>query len=98
MQFPAKYRNGLFMAFHGSWNRAPMPQDGYNVTFQPFSGGKPAGNFEIFASGFAGKTPLMNPTDAAYRADGVAQGPDGSLYISDSQKGRIWRVIYQGGK
>ena len=36
--------------------------------------------------------------DAVYRPDGVAQGPDGSLYIGDSQKGRVWRVIYQGTK
>ena len=78
-QFPAKYRGGAFIAFHGSWNRAPMPQDGYNVTFQPFSGGKPSGNFEVFANGFAGKAPLMNPNDAVARADGVAQAPDGSL-------------------
>ena len=97
-QSPTKYRGGAFIAFHGSWNRAPIPQEGYNVTFQPFSGGKPAGNFEIFAQGFAGKTPLMNPDDAAARADGVAQAPDGSLYISESQKGRIWRVLYNGGK
>jgi glucose/arabinose dehydrogenase len=73
-----------------------MPQEGYNVTFQPFEGGKPAGAFEVFAQGFAGKDPLMNPGDAAARADGVAQAPDGSLYISDSEKGRIWRVIYTG--
>jgi glucose/arabinose dehydrogenase len=97
-QFPAQYREGAFIAFHGSWNRAPMPQDGYNVTFQPFSGGKPSGNFEIFAQGFAGKAPLMNPNDADARADGVAQAPDGSLYICESQKGKIWRVIYKGGK
>jgi glucose/arabinose dehydrogenase len=94
-QFPAHYRNGAFIAFHGSWNRVPMPMEGYNVTFQPFSGGKPSGNFEIFANGFAGKTPLMSPNQAVARADGVAQGPDGSLYISDSEQGRIWRVIYQ---
>jgi glucose/arabinose dehydrogenase len=75
-----------------------MPQDGYNVTFQPFSGGNPSGNFEIFANGFAGKSPLMNPNDAGARADGVAQAPDGSLYICESQKGKIWRVIYKGGK
>ena len=73
-----------------------MPQDGYNVTFQPFAGGKPSGNFEVFASGFPGKSPLMNPADAAFRADGVAQAPDGSLYIGDSQKGRIWHVYYRG--
>jgi glucose/arabinose dehydrogenase len=97
-QFPAHYRDGAFIAFHGSWNRAPMPQDGYNVTFQPFANGKASGNFEVFANGFAGKAPLMEPNAAAYRADGVAQGPDGSLYIADSQKGRIWRVIYQASK
>ena len=50
-QFPKKYQGGAFIAFHGSWNRAPMPQDGYNVTFQPFAGGKPSGNFEVFADG-----------------------------------------------
>jgi len=94
-QFPAKYRGGAFIAFHGSWNRAPEPQDGYNVTFQPFAKDNPSGKFEIFASGFAGKTPLMAPNDAWARADGVAQGPDGSLYITDSQKGKIWRVFYR---
>jgi glucose/arabinose dehydrogenase len=94
-QFPKKYQGGAFIAFHGSWNRAPMPQDGYNVTFQPFSGGKPSGNFEIFANGFAAKDGLMNPNDAVARADGVAQAPDGSLYITDSQKGKIWRVMYK---
>jgi glucose/arabinose dehydrogenase len=94
-QFPAHYRDGAFIAFHGSWNRAPMPQDGYNVTFQPFADGKPSGAYEMFASGFAGKSPLMNPNDATARADGVAQAPDGSLYITDSQKGRIWRVFYR---
>ncbi len=95
-EFPKKYQGGAFIAFHGSWNRSPMPQDGYNVTFQPFSGGKPSGEFEIFATGFAGKSPLMNPADAVARADGVAQAPDGSLYIGDSQKGRIWHVYYRG--
>ncbi len=95
-QLPAHYQGGAFIAFHGSWNRAPMPQEGYNVTFQPFKDGKPSGNFEVFASGFTGKTTLMNPDDAAARADGVGQAPDGSLYITDSQKGKIWRVMYRG--
>lgn len=95
-QFPKKYKGGAFIAFHGSWNRAPMPQDGYNVTFQPFSGDKPSGKFEIFANGFAGTDKLMNPNSAVARADGVAQAPDGSLYITDSQKGKIWRVFYRG--
>ncbi len=60
-QYPQHYRGGAFIAFHGSWNRAPMPQDGYNVTFQAFSGSKPSGDFEVFAKGFPGKSPLMNP-------------------------------------
>jgi glucose/arabinose dehydrogenase len=95
-QFPPHYRNGMFIAFHGSWNRAPLAQEVSNVTFQAFSGKDPSGKFEIFASGFAGKTPLMNPNDAAARADGVAQGPDGSLFITESQKGKVWRVFYRG--
>ena len=95
-QFPAHYKGGAFIAFHGSWNRAPMPQDGYNVTFQPFVDGKPSGGHEIFANGFAGKSPLMNPNDAVARADGVAQAADGSLYITDSQKGKIWQRDLQG--
>ena len=71
---------------------------GGNVTFQPFANGKPSGKFEIFASGFAGKAALINPDEAVARADGVAQAPDGSLYITESQKGKIWRVFYRGTK
>jgi glucose/arabinose dehydrogenase len=94
-QFPAQYRGGAFIAFHGSWNRAPLEQSPSNVTFQPFAHGKPSGKFDIFASGFAGKTPLMSPTDALARADGVAQAPDGSIFITDSQKGKVWHVFYR---
>jgi len=93
-QFPGHYRDGAFIAFHGSWNRAPLPQAGYNVVFQPFKDGKPSGKFEVFASGFIGKTPLLNPADADARPDGLAQAPDGSLYIGESQHGKIWRVFY----
>ncbi len=95
-QFPDQYRGGAFIAFHGSWNRAPFAQEVSNVTFQPFSDGKPSGKFDVFASGFAGKPQIMNPDDALARADGVAQAPDGSLYITESQKGKIWRVFYRG--
>jgi glucose/arabinose dehydrogenase len=95
-QLPAHYRNGAFIAFHGSWNRAPLPQAVSNVTFQPFSGNQPDGKFEIFASGFAGKATIMNDSEALARADGVAQAPDGSLYITESQKGKVWRVFYRG--
>ena len=95
-QFPQKYRDGAFIAFHGSWNRAPE-QAGYNVTFQPIANGKASGTFEVFADGFTGKpTPIKAPGEAAARPDGVAQGPDGSLYISEDVKGKMWRVIYKG--
>ena len=87
--FPAHYSDGPFVAFHGSWNRSREEQTGYNGTFQPFTKGKPSGDFEVFASGLQSRTPLMRPNDAVAR-------PDGSLYITDSQKGKIWRVVYQG--
>jgi hypothetical protein len=88
-QFPAKYRGGAFIAFHGSWNRTPAVQDGYNVTFQPFASGKPSGKFEVFADGFAGAQAPRTPTQATYRADGVAQAPDGTLYLTESVKGWV---------
>jgi glucose/arabinose dehydrogenase/cytochrome c5 len=93
-QFPEKYRNGAFIAFHGSWNRAPLPQEGYYVVFVPMKDGQPAGDWEVFAENFSQLDEVKNPRDAVYRPMGLAQGPDGSLYISDSQKGKIWRVMY----
>jgi len=96
-QFPAKYRNGAFVAFHGSWNRAPRSQAGYKVVFVPFDEkGMPVGTYEPFADGFAGKEEFVNTGDARYRPCGLAVGPDGSLFITDTEKGRIWRVIYTG--
>jgi mono/diheme cytochrome c family protein len=94
-QFPAHYRHGVFIAFHGSWNRAPYPQRGYNVVFQKLDGEKASGRCEIFADGFAGAE--RSPDKAAHRPTGVAVGPDGSLYISDDVRGRIYRVVYRGG-
>ncbi len=92
--FPPKYRNGAFIAFHGSWNRSPYKQSGYNVIFVPFSNGKPTGNYEVFADGFAGKEPVSDSKQAKYRPCGLAQGSDGALYISDSRMGKIWRITY----
>jgi glucose/arabinose dehydrogenase len=92
--FPESYRNGAFIAFHGSWNRAPEPQQGYNVVFQPFANGKPSGQYQVFADGFAG--PRKEPGLARHRPAGVAVGPDGALYISDDSGGRLWRVTYRG--
>jgi glucose/arabinose dehydrogenase/cytochrome c5 len=92
---PAVYRVGAFIAFHGSWNRAPAPQGGYNVVFQPMKDGKESTKLIVFADGFAGA--VKEPGRAAFRPSGLAQGPDGALYISDDSHGRIWRVSYHGG-
>lgn len=95
-QFPGKYKDGAFIAFHGSWNRAPLRQGGYFVAFVPMNNGKPSGEWEMFAEGFPGVDVITEPDQAQYRPVGLAQGPDGSLYISDSKKGKIWRIIYTG--
>lgn len=97
-QFPNRYENGAFMAFHGSTSSAPYPQSGYFVAFVPMKNGFPSGPWEVFADGFAGVDVVVNTSDAEYRPMGLAQGPDGSLYISDSKKGKIWRVMYKGDK
>ncbi|HEY6291408.1 MAG TPA: c-type cytochrome [Terriglobia bacterium] len=94
-QFPTRYRSGVFIAFHGSWDRAPYPQGGYNVVFQPLAGDRASGACEIFADGFAGA--VKSPDKAEHRPSGVAVGPDGSLYVSDDIRGRIYRIAYRGG-
>ena len=97
-QFPAHYRNGAFIAFHGSTIRNPYPQAGYFVAFVPFEQGTPSGDWEVFANGFAGVDPIENTTDALYRPVGLATGPDGSLYIAESNRGKIWRIAYTGDR
>jgi glucose/arabinose dehydrogenase/mono/diheme cytochrome c family protein len=93
-QFPSAYKDGAFIAFHGSWNRAPSPQGGYNVVFQPLHDGKASGPFVVFADGFAGA--VKEPGRAAHRPTGLAVAPDGSMYISDDRHGRIWHVTFRG--
>lgn len=93
-KFPAAYRTGAFIAFHGSWNRAPAPQGGYNIVFQPMAGGKASRDYVVFADGFGGA--VKEPGRAEFRPSGLAAGPDGALYISDDVRGRIWRVTYHG--
>jgi len=92
--FPEKYKNGAFIAFHGSWNRAPEPQAGYFVVFQPFKNGKPAGDWEVFADNFAGSPAKVAAGRADHRPCGLAQGADGSLYVTDDSRGTIYRIIY----
>jgi glucose/arabinose dehydrogenase len=90
--FPPAYRSGAFIAFHGSAHRAPLPEEGYHVVFLQFNGEAP-GDYQIFATGFAGG--MMSPQGAAHRAVGLAQGPDGALYVSDDKGGRVWRITYK---
>src|SRR5439155_4530057 len=87
---PAKYRSGAFIAFHGSWNRAPLPQAGFNVVFQPLRAGKAAGAYEVFADGFAKNlnAPHNPPAVGNHRPTGLAQAPDGALYVADDALGR----------
>ena len=94
-QFPARYRDGIFIAFHGSWDRAPYAQGGYNVVFQPLIEGKATGSCEIFADGFAGT--IVDPEHAKQRPAGLALGPDGSMYVADDVHGRIYRITYKAG-
>ena len=52
-------------------------------------------NWEVFADGFEGVDTVVNMADAKYRPMGLAEGPDGSLYISASKNGKIWRIVYK---
>jgi glucose/arabinose dehydrogenase len=95
-QFPRRYRGGAFVAFHGGFDRAPLPNEGFNVMFIPMGkNGSPSGASEIFADGFAGSSGPL-PATALHRPVGVTEGPDGSLYVSDDRGGRIWRIIFVG--
>jgi glucose/arabinose dehydrogenase len=97
--FPTKYRGGAFISFHGSWNRAPEPQDGYRVVFQPMTGATPSGNYENFATGFPGVPPAqVQPGTAKHRPTGVTVGGDGALYVTDDLGGRVYRIMYNGAK
>jgi glucose/arabinose dehydrogenase len=96
--FPERYRNGAFIAFHGSWNRAPDTQAGYRVVFQPMANGAPTNEYETFANGFAGVTDAeLQPGTAKHRPTGLAQGPDGALFVTDDARGRIYRITYGSG-
>lgn len=87
--FPAEYRGGAFVAFHGSWNRAPLPQAGFNVSFVPFANGTPTGSYRTFADGFRGDS-----TQQLHRPMGMAVTADGSLIVGDDKGGRIYRIWY----
>ena len=86
--FPAGYRNQLFIAQHGSWNRSEKV--GYNILLVRFDdSGRVAGS-EVFASGW------LQGQDNWGRPNDVLQMPDGSLLVSDDQMGVIYRITYSG--
>jgi glucose/arabinose dehydrogenase len=93
--FPAQYRDGAFIAFHGSSQRSPMAEEGYQVVFQQFKDGL-AADYTIFATGFAGGSTTVQ--GVAHRPTGLALGPDGALYLSDDKGGRIWKIVYKAPK
>lgn len=86
-QFPNKYRNGVFIAQHGSWNRSKLA--GYKVVFVPFLAGRPNGPPEDFLTGFIRDEPKGEVNG---RPVGLAILADGSLLVSDDAAGKIWRV------
>jgi len=89
-QFPAKYRNGMFVGQHGSWNRSTL--SGYKVLFVPFDNGSPSGPPEDFLTGFI----QDSQRGVVYgRPVCVAQTPDGSLLVSDDSGKVIWKVSYR---
>ncbi|MBW3630200.1 MAG: PQQ-dependent sugar dehydrogenase [Gemmatimonadetes bacterium] len=83
-QFPARYRGGAFVALHGRVNPG--------VVFVPFAGGQVSGGNEEFAR------PAAGVAAGTLRPNGLAQGPDGSLYIAEDGTGRVWRVWFTGGR
>jgi glucose/arabinose dehydrogenase len=87
-QFPVEYKNQLFVAQHGSWDRKE-PQ-GYRVVLIKFNQGKPISELD-FISGWLTKdgNVLGRPVD-------ILTLPDGSLLISDDKLGVIYKVSYQG--
>lgn len=90
--FPAKYRNGAFVAFRGSWNR--NQGTGYKIVFVPFNAqGRPQGYYEDFVTGF-----LTNPAGPTTwgRPVGVLVLPDGSLLFTEEANNRIYRIQYGG--
>ncbi|HAK56094.1 MAG: PQQ-dependent sugar dehydrogenase [Vicinamibacterales bacterium] len=95
-QFPARYRDGAFIAFHGSTNRRPYPQSGYIIGFVPFEDGEPSGPTEVFADGFARVDPIVAAGDAVFRPMSIAIGPDGSMYVGETEHGAIWRIRFTG--
>ncbi|NUQ12898.1 MAG: PQQ-dependent sugar dehydrogenase [Gemmatimonadaceae bacterium] len=95
-QFPAEYRDGAFVAFHGSWNRAPLPNEGFRVSFLPIGDGRVTGAHRDFATDFSLPNQQPGRDGRIHRPAGLAQGTDGSLYVADDFGGTIYRISYTG--
>lgn len=82
--FGSGYRGGAFLAFRGSWNRAPLPQAGHRIVYIPFAKGKATGAYATFLTG----------ASADIKFSGVAMQPDGrAMFVSSDQVGKVWRII-----
>ena len=88
--FPAEYQGDVFVALHGSWNRAV--RTGYKVVRLKLKDGVPTGEYEDFLTGF-----VIDAKSVWGRPVGVAVAHDGALLVSDDGGGGIWRVAYMGG-
>jgi glucose/arabinose dehydrogenase len=89
-QFPQRYRNGAFVALHGSWNRSVAA--GYKVVFFPMTNGRP-GPIEDFLTGMLSSTGANGtPIEKWGTPVGVTVARDGSLLVSDDGANRIWKV------
>ena len=86
--FPEKYKNGAFVAQHGSWNRKELA--GYKVVFIPFKNGKPSGPPEDFLTGFIVEG--SRDSEVNGRPVGLALLADGSMLVTDDVNNTIWRV------
>ena len=90
-KFPEKYRNGIFVAQHGSWNKSSF--SGYKVVFIPFKDGKPSGKPEDFMTGFIAD---HEKAKVYGRPSAVKNLPDGSLLVNDDSGNVLWRISYTG--
>jgi glucose/arabinose dehydrogenase len=88
--FPAEYRNNLFIAEHGSWNRTK--KNGYNITRVQFGPKGDVVKTEVFLSG------ILQGDDFWARINDVLVTPDGSLLISDDWNGALYRITYANSK
>ncbi|MRI01220.1 sorbosone dehydrogenase [Kriegella sp. EG-1] len=89
--FPEKYKNGAFIAFH---NQSKEIDKGFFVAFVPFKNGKPSGDWEIFLDNFAGIDPTIPDDVLKHRPCGLAEGPDGALYVADDFGGSIFKITF----